>query len=29
LRAEVISLSLTHGTRMRYMRLKINLAASG
>ena len=28
LRAEEISLSLTHGTRMRYMRLKINLAAS-
>lgn len=25
LRAEEISLSLTHGTRMRYMRLKINL----
>jgi len=25
LRAEEITLSLTHGTRMRYMRLKINL----
>ncbi len=26
LRAEEITLSLTHGTRMRYMRLKINLS---
>lgn len=28
LRAEEISLSLTHGTRMRYMRLKINFRPS-
>ena len=27
LRAEEITLSLTHGTRMRYMRLKINLGS--